>query len=86
MKFGKFRTANEGETIADYFRNATSKAAKKMGVSNESVIQGFIARSIEQAKGDQTKLNNAFDYAVQQFAAKGDLRLCTSDVFVAEAA
>jgi len=88
MKFGKFRESEAGESTAQYFKAAVFKAAggKDSSPTSESMIHGFISRTIDRTNGDQLLLEKAYNYAVKQFAAKGDLRLCTDDVFVAEAA
>jgi hypothetical protein len=81
IKFGDFRSAEETETLAAYFRNAVSKAAIKAGVSCESTVQSFVSAAIEWAENDPFSLNKAYEYAVKQMEME-NLHLSIQDIIV----
>jgi hypothetical protein len=82
MKFVDFRKAEDDETPAAYFRNAVSKQAKNAGVTDESLVQGFVCRAIERSASDSHMLEMAYNYAVKQIRLP-ELHLNVDEVFAA---
>lgn len=88
ITLGNFRAPDEGETAAAYFKAAIFKASKLNGVpaTAEGKIQSFVSHVLDTADGDQTKLSQAYHYAIARFNAGGKLRLSADEALVAQAA
>lgn len=81
-KLGNFRKQKEGESNAEYFRNAVSKTAKRNNQDDECKIQSWVSLVIQRTNRgeDVDTLVQAFNYARNQFRdSKHDLHLCSEE-------